>query len=199
MCGIAGMFMFDPQRRADRGLLERMTSLIAHRGPDDAGHEILSNVGLGHRRLSIIDVSSGGHQPMANDDGSIWIAYNGECYNYRELARAMRSRGHQFRSGSDTEVILRLYEERGEACFKEIDGMFALAIWDRRAQRLILARDRIGIKPLFYQHDRNRLLFASEMKALLADRDAPAEIDVAALGEYLHLLSIPDPHCIFKG
>jgi asparagine synthase (glutamine-hydrolysing) len=191
--------MFDLQRRPDRGLLERMTSLIAHRGPDDAGHEILSNVGLGHRRLSIIDVSSGGHQPMANDDGSIWIAYNGECYNYRELAHAMRSRGHRFRSGSDTEVILRLYEERGEACLKDIDGMFALAIWDRRKQQLILARDRIGIKPLFYQHDRNRLLFASEMKALLADRDAPAEIDVAALGDYLHLLSIPDPHCIFKG
>lgn len=191
--------MFDPQRRADRGLLERMTSLVAHRGPDDAGHEILGHVGLGHRRLSIIDVSSAGHQPMASDDGSIWIAYNGECYNYRELAEGMRARGHRFRSGSDTEVILRLYEERGEACFKELDGMFALAIWDRRKQRLILARDRIGIKPLFYQYDRDRLLFASEMKALLADPDTPTEINLPALSDYLHLLSIPDPHCILKG
>jgi asparagine synthase (glutamine-hydrolysing) len=197
MCGIAGIFNFDPERRADRALLERMTSLVAHRGPDDAGHEIFGNVGLGHRRLSIIDVSTAGHQPMANDDGSVWIAYNGECYNYRELASGMRARGHRFKSDSDTEVILRLYEERGEACFRELDGMFALAIYDGRRQRLILARDRIGIKPLSYHYDSNRLIFASESKALLADPATPAKLDITALSDYLHLLSIPDPRSIF--
>jgi asparagine synthase (glutamine-hydrolysing) len=198
MCGIAGIFYFKRERRADAALLERMTSLLSHRGPDDCGHQILGNVALGHRRLSIIDVSAAGHQPMANDDRSIWIAYNGECYNYRELASSMRQRGHRFRSNSDTEVILRLYEEFGEACFKQIAGMFALAIWDGRRKRLILARDRIGIKPLYYRFDRERLLFASEMKSLLVDDETPA-IDVAALSDYLHLLTIQDPHCIFRG
>jgi asparagine synthase (glutamine-hydrolysing) len=198
MCGIAGIFNFDPRKRAEAAVLERMTSLLAHRGPDDSGHEILGNVGLGHRRLSIIDVSAAGHQPMANHDSSVWIAYNGECYNYRELARDLRARGHRFRSESDTEVILRLYEERGEACFRELDGMFALAIYDARQQRLVLARDRIGIKPLYYHQDSSRLIFASELKALLADPSTPAELDISAFGDYLHLLSIPDPRSIFE-
>lgn len=199
MCGIAGILQFDPGARPDAALLERMTSLIAHRGPDDAGHEIRGPVALGHRRLSIIDTSNGGHQPMANDDGSIVIVYNGECYNYRELADGMRARGHRFRSGSDTEVILRLYEEKGEACLSELQGMFALAIWDGRRKRLVLARDRLGIKPLYVTHDRERLLFASEMKALLADPRTDTSLNTAALGDYLHLLSIPDPQSIFLG
>lgn len=198
MCGIAGIFQFDPAARPSRSMLERMTSLIAHRGPDDAGHEFVGPVALGHRRLSIIDVSNGGHQPMANDDGSIVIVYNGECYNYRELAQQMRGRGHHFRSTSDTEVILRLYEEKGEACFSELQGMFALAIWDGRKRRLVLARDRLGIKPLYVTHDSDRLLFASEMKALLADPRTATDIDTVALGDYLHLLSIPDPRSIFR-
>lgn len=199
MCGIAGIFQFDPAARPSRSMLERMTSLIAHRGPDDAGHELRGPVALGHRRLSIIDVSNGGHQPMLSDDGSVCIVYNGECYNYQELAQQMRGRGHGFRSTSDTEVILRLYMEKGEACFAELQGMFALAIWDGRTDKLVLARDRIGIKPLYYTIDRERLLFASEMKALLADSRVPTEIDTAALGDFLHLLSIPDPHSIFRG
>lgn len=176
-----------------------MTDLLAHRGPDDAGYEVTGPIGFGHRRLSIIDVSNGGHQPMASDDGTIVIVYNGECYNYRELAAGMRSRGHRFRSSSDTEVILRLYEEKGDACFSELQGMFALAIWDGRRRRLVLARDRLGIKPLYVTHDRERLLFASEMKALLADPRTQSEIDRVALGDYLHLLSIPDPRSIFRG
>lgn len=176
-----------------------MTDLLAHRGPDDAGYEVTGPVGFGHRRLSIIDVSNGGHQPMANDDGTIVIVYNGECYNYRELAAGMRARGHRFRSSSDTEVILRLYEEKGDACFSELQGMFALAIWDGRRGRLVLARDRLGIKPLYVTHDRERLLFASEMKALLADPRTETELDRVALGDYLHLLSIPDPRSIFRG
>lgn len=199
MCGIAGLFEFDPGARPDRRLLEGMTRAIAHRGPDDAGHLVRDNVGLGHRRLSIIDLSASGHQPMSNDDESVWIVYNGECYNYRSLRDDLIARGHRFRSTSDTEVILRLYELRGETFLREIDGMFALAIWDRRRKKLILARDRIGIKPLFYYADRRRLRFASEMKALLVDPTVPAEINVAALGDYLHLLSIPDPHSILVG
>lgn len=199
MCGIAGLFEFDPGSRPDEGVLRRMTELIAHRGPDDAGHRVEGNVALGHRRLSIIDLSAAGHQPMGSDDGSVWITYNGECYNYAALASRLRARGHRFRSTSDTEVILKLYEEMGESFLGELDGMFALAIWDRRKRQLLLARDRLGIKPLFYFSDARHLAFASELKALLADPAMPAGINLAALGDYLHLLSIPDPHSIFAG
>jgi asparagine synthase (glutamine-hydrolysing) len=199
MCGIAGIFEFDRHARVEPSLLRRMTDLIAHRGPDDSGHWISGSVGLGHRRLSIIDLSSAGHQPMASDDGDLWITYNGECYNYLELAAGLRQRGHRFRSQSDTEVILRLYQERGARFLDEIDGMFALAIWDARAETLLLARDRLGIKPLYYFADDRHLLFASEMKALLADPRVPTGIDETALAEYFHLLSIPDERCILKG
>jgi asparagine synthase (glutamine-hydrolysing) len=199
MCGIAGIFEFDRAARADRHLLERMTELIAHRGPDDSHHVLRGNIGLGHRRLSIIDLSSAGRQPMSNEDGTVWITYNGECYNYRELAARLRSRGHAFRSSSDTEVILHLYLEQGERFLEEIDGMFALAIWDERKQSLLVARDRIGIKPLYYFADRHRFLFASEMKALLADDRIPVDLDPVALADYFHLLSIPDPRSILKG
>ena len=199
MCGIAGILELDPRSRPAEGVVRRMTQLIAHRGPDDAGHFADESVALGHRRLSIIDLSPTGHQPMSNGDGSVWITYNGECYNYAELASRLRARGHGFRSTSDTEVILRLYEEMGEQFLGELDGMFALAIWDRRKRQLLLARDRLGIKPLFYYSDARHLAFASELKALLADPDLPAGLNLAALGDYLHLLSIPDPHSIFTG
>src|SRR6267143_258848 len=199
MCGIAGIFEFDPGARADPRLLEGMTQLIAHRGPDNSGHWICGNVALGHRRLSIIDLSTAGHQPMGSDDGAVWITYNGECYNYAELAAGLRQRGHHFHSGSDTEVILRLYEERGEAFLSEIDGMFALAIWDAREQTLLVARDRIGVKPLYFFADDQHFLFASEMKGLLADPRVPNEVDEAALAEYFHLLSVPDARCILRG
>jgi asparagine synthase (glutamine-hydrolysing) len=199
MCGIAGIIEFDPRREADPRLLRRMTDLIAHRGPDDAGHWLSGGVGLGHRRLSIIDLSAAGHQPMSSADGATWITYNGECYNYAELAASLRQRGHRFRSASDTEVILHLYEVMGEGFLEVIDGMFALAIWDARKQSLILARDRLGIKPLYYFADDRHFLFASEMKSLLADPRVAADIDPAALAEYFHLLSIPDARCILKG
>lgn len=199
MCGIAGIFEYGRGARVNQGLLARMTQLIAHRGPDDSGHWVDGNVALGHRRLSIIDVSPTGHQPMGSEDGSVWITYNGECYNYAELAVGLRARGHIFRSSSDTEVILRLYQERGERFLDLIDGMFALAIWDGRKRCLLLARDRIGIKPLYYAADDRRFLFASEMKALLADPQIGSDIDQAALAEYFHLLSIPDERCILKG
>ncbi|MBV8890347.1 MAG: asparagine synthase (glutamine-hydrolyzing) [Alphaproteobacteria bacterium] len=199
MCGIAGIFEFGTGAPADPRLLARMTELIAHRGPDDSGHWVSGDVGLGHRRLSIIDISAAGHQPMASEDGTVWITYNGECYNYAELAAGLRARGHRFRSASDTEVILHLYQERGERFLDALDGMFALAIWDARKQCLLLARDRIGIKPLYYFADDRRLLFSSEMKGLLADPRVPTAIDLAALAEYFHLLSIPDQHCILRG
>ena len=199
MCGIAGIFEFGRGAVADARLLDRMTELIAHRGPDDSGLVLRGSVGLGHRRLSIIDLSAAGHQPMASEDGAVWITYNGECYNYGELARSLRARGHRFRSSSDTEVLLHLYLEQGERFLEAIDGMFALAIWDERKQQMLLARDRLGIKPLYYFADREHLLFASEMKSLLADPRVPIDVDPAALGEYFHLLSIPDPNCILRG
>src|SRR5262245_26477377 len=200
MCGIAGVYAFNAA--AEQGLhtlIRRMTTLIAHRGPDDAGHEVLKHVALGHRRLSIIDLSASGHQPMANDDQTVFIIYNGEFYNYKEVAARLRAEGIVFRSGSDTEVILRLYERYGERCLSEIDGMFAFAIFDRRNDSMLLVRDRLGIKPLYSHEDANRFLFASELKALLADPVLPTEIDQIALGDYLHLLSIPDPNSIFRG
>src|ERR1051325_7233952 len=170
MCGIAGIFEFGRGAQPDLRLLERMTDLIAHRGPDDWGHALRGSVALGHRRLSIIDLSAAGHQPMSSPDGAVWVTYNGECYNFADLAASLRARGHSFRSSSDTEVILQLYIEFGEKFLTMLDGMFALAIWDERRQRLIVARDRLGIKPLYYFADREHFVFASEMKSLLADR-----------------------------
>jgi asparagine synthase (glutamine-hydrolysing) len=198
MCGIAGVFEYDAEAEVSRNLVVRMTDLIAHRGPDDSGHMFRGSVGLGHRRLSIIDLSAAGHQPMSSEDGATWITYNGECYNYAGLRDWLRGRGHQFRSGSDTEVLLHLYQEKGEGFLADIDGMFAFAIWDERKQTLLVARDRIGIKPLYYFADRDHFLFASEMKALLADPRVPTAIDEIALADYFHLLSIPDPRCILK-
>jgi asparagine synthase (glutamine-hydrolysing) len=197
MCGIAGIFEFTAVAPSS-DLLDAMTRLLAHRGPDGSGQLVLDNVALGHRRLSVIDLSANAQQPMTDEDGSCWIVYNGECYNYRSLRQQLVSRGYRFRSESDTEVILQLYREHGEDFLQYIEGMFALAIWDRKQRKLIIARDRIGIKPLFYHCGRERFLFASEMKALLADASVPTSIDIAALGDYLHLLSITDAHCIFS-
>ncbi|HEV8454213.1 MAG TPA: asparagine synthase (glutamine-hydrolyzing), partial [Gemmatimonadales bacterium] len=199
MCGIAGIVHFHPESRANEALVRRMTELLAHRGPDDTGIYASGPVSLGHRRLSIIDLSAGGHQPMANETGSVWITYNGECYNHRDFVAGLQTRGHRFRSTSDTETLLALYEEQKPEFLSRIDGMFALAIWDARRRRLLLARDRLGIKPLFYYHDREHLVFASELKALLADRSVPSEISDVALADFLHLMSIPDPEGIFRG
>jgi asparagine synthase (glutamine-hydrolysing) len=199
MCGIAGIVHFHGESRASEALVRRMTELLAHRGPDDTGIYTSGPVSLGHRRLSIIDLSAGGHQPMANETGSVWITYNGECYNHRDFVAGLQARGHRFRSTSDTETLLALYEEQGPEFLSRIDGMFALAIWDARRRRLLLARDRLGIKPLLYYHDREHLVFASELKALLADRSVPSEISDVALADFLHLMSIPDPEGIFRG
>ena len=193
MCGIAGM-VGDP----DPDLLFAMARVMAHRGPDDEGIWHDSMAGLASRRLKVIDLV-GGHQPISNEDGSCWLAFNGEIYNHRDLHRQLESKGHRFASQSDSEVIVHLYEEEGESCLEKLEGMFALAIWDRPKRRLLLARDPLGIKPLYYREEGNRLWFASEAKALLLDPNYQNELDSNALAAFLSFLYIPSPQTAFKG
>ena len=197
MCGIAGILNFDPGRSADPNLLSRMTRALTHRGPDAEGFYTDGPVGLGHRRLSIIDLA-GGAQPMSNEDGTVWISFNGEIFNFKELRRLLEAAGHRFRTDSDTECLIHLSEEHGTGCAERLVGQFALAIWDGRQRRLFLARDQVGIKPLFYHLDGSRLLFASEMKALLQEPAIDREIDQDALVEYLSYCYIPAPRTIFR-
>src|SRR5205085_1325229 len=179
--GIVGL---NPRETVDEARLKRMRDVLRHRGPDGEGLWIDGPVGLGHRRLSIIDVA-GGAQPMSNEDGSVWITYNGEVYNHAELRPGLEARGHVYRSRSDTETILHLYEDEGERCVERLRGMFAFAIWDRTRGRLLLARDRLGIKPLYYARTEHELLFASEIKALLAGSGRRATLNTAILPEFL--------------
>jgi len=199
MCGIAGKLYFDPQGRVEEPLLRRMCRALAHRGPDDEGIYTSGPVGLGHRRLSIIDLSAAGHQPMSNDDGSVWITFNGEIYNFLELRRDLEQAGVRFRSHCDTEVLLKLYEARGTDCLKSLRGMFAFAIWDARQRLLFMARDRLGVKPLFYRADDRGLVFASELKALLQDPEVARVVDPVAIHHYLTYQYIPGPRCAFEG
>ena len=167
MCGVAGVCYADSNHPANRDILRAMGEAIAHRGPDAEGFWEEPGIGLVHRRLSIIDLA-GGDQPIGNEDGSVQVVFNGEIYNYRELRDDLTARGHRFRTQSDTEVLVHLYEEEGERLVERLRGMFAFAIWDRREQRLLLARDRLGIKPLYVYRDAEKLLFGSELKAILA-------------------------------
>ena len=198
MCGIAGIFDYGSSSRAiDRDVLQRMNDSIAHRGPDGDGFHVEPGVGLAHRRLAIIDLS-GGKQPLANEDDSVWITFNGEIYNYKPLMEELLARGHQFRTRCDTEVIVHAWEEWGEACVERFNGMFALAIWDRNRQTLFVARDRLGIKPLYYAElPGERIAFASELKALLEIPDLRREIDPRAVEEYFGYGYIPEPRSIF--
>ena len=199
MCGICGIWSPGFSRGdGEREALAAMSRALVHRGPDDEGAVELDEVGLAMRRLSIIDLA-GGHQPIANEDRSLWLVANGEVYNYRELRRILAGRGHRFATASDVEVILHLYEERGERLVDDLDGMFAFALWDGRRRRLLLARDRFGQKPLFYRFDGQRLLFASEIKALLAALPTPPGVDLRALDEYLTLRFVPSPRTLFQG
>lgn len=177
--------------------LKRMADTIRHRGPDDEGFYTGPGIGLGFRRLSIIDLE-GGHQPLSNEDGSVWIAFNGEIYNFADLNRRFLSTGHRFRTRSDTETIVHLYEELGEECFSEMQGMFAIALWDDRRKRLVLARDRIGKKPLFYSWDGRRLVFGSEIKAIKAAGGFSDEIDPEALSDYFSYQYVPAPKTIYR-
>ncbi len=183
MCGIAGIFNLDREPVAV-SLLKRMTEAIAHRGPDGEGHYVDDAIGLGHRRLSIIDLSPAAAQPMQNETGDVVLVYNGEIYNFRSLRRELEAQGHRFRSTTDGEVVIHGYEEWGDDCVTRFNGMFAFGLWDRREQRMLLARDRYGIKPLYYWHDEAALVFGSEIKALLLHPRVRVKLDRAALLEY---------------
>jgi len=198
MCGIYGVLNFDrPEQPAD-AILAAMGGVITHRGPDDFGQYRGRGVGLGMRRLSIIDVS-GGHQPLSNEDESIWIVLNGEIYNFQSLRNELEAKGHIFRTRTDTEVIVHLYEQEGLEFLKRLRGMFGLAIWDAKRERLVLGRDRIGEKPLFVRREPGRLLFASELKSILQVEDVPRRLNRAALEEYLALGYVPSPLCLLEG
>ncbi len=197
MCGIAGIVGIEPSYQAEAVDVHRMCQTIVHRGPDDEGIYAHGRAGLGMRRLSIIDLSTG-HQPIHNEDHDLWVVFNGEIYNFPELRPELEARGHRFYTNSDTEVIVHLYEEYGADFVKRLRGMFALAVWDQRRQKLLLARDRFGKKPLYYAMDSERLLFGSEIKALLAAAPELAETDLHGLLNFFYFGYIPDPHTAFK-
>lgn len=218
MCGIAGAVWSRETLAVSPETLQRMVARLRHRGPDDAGtyfsgprgegsgpreetaatHASSTRCALGHRRLSIIDLGTG-HQPLSNEDGSVWVVFNGEIYNYRELREELVARGHRFSTGTDTEVIVHLYEEQGPDCVHQLRGMFAFALWDERRGRLMLSRDRLGQKPLFYRHDPGRLLFASELKSLLEVPGLPREVDPQSIDLFLTYQYVPHPRSILKG
>jgi asparagine synthase (glutamine-hydrolysing) len=196
MCGIAGKFNFDLSAPIDRGRVEAMTTAVAHRGPDADGFHFGDGIGLGHRRLSIIDLASG-DQPLANEDGSVWTVFNGEIYNFAEVRAELETRGHLFRTSSDTEVIVHAYEEWGDRSVDRFRGMFAFAVWDERRRRLLLVRDRIGVKPLYYCVTPSGITFGSEIKSLLEDPDVPRDWSPDAIDAYLALQYVPAPHTIY--
>ncbi len=209
MCGITGGVWNDPDKALDRATLDRMVAVLEHRGPDDegtycaaqqrhVGRPDLPGVALGQRRLSIIDVA-GGHQPLANEDGTVWVVFNGEIYNFESLRRRLEGAGHRFRTRSDTETIVHLYEQEGADFPTFLNGMFAIAVWDASAGRLVLARDRLGQKPLVYRHEAGRLLFASQLKSLVEVPGVPRDLDPAALDAYLLYQYVPPPRTIFRG
>lgn len=198
MCGICGQLLSERGSPADQALLQRMNDTLAHRGPDSAGMYVQGRIGLAMRRLAIID-RAGGDQPVANEDGSILLVFNGEIYNFRELRAELLAYGHRFATGSDTEVIVHAYEQWGDAALERLQGMFALALWDAPRERLLLARDRMGEKPLFWHHSPAGLAWASEAKALLALPWVTREVDTLALHHYLSLQYTPDPLTIYRG
>jgi asparagine synthase (glutamine-hydrolysing) len=197
MCGIAGLVFRDRSTIVDRDQLARMTNVLEHRGPDGSGFHTAPGVGLGHRRLAIIDPAAG-HQPMADPDSRNVIVYNGEVYNYVELRSELEGLGYRFITNSDTEVILKAYDHWGEDCLQRLNGMWAFALWDERREQLFLARDRLGIKPLHYVADGTRFVFASEAKSLFA-AGVPRRLDPELLDVYLALGYVPAPHCFFNG
>src|SRR5262245_44318539 len=198
MCGIAGIVKLNPEELVDEARLKRMRDVLRHRGPDGEGLWIEGPVGLGHRRLAIVDVT-GGQQPMSNGDGSVWITYNGEVYNHPELKARLEQSGRRYRTRSDTETVLHLYDQHGERCVEHLRGMFAFALWDRRRRRLFIARDRLGIKPLYYAVTDQELLFASEIKAILAARPGRPRFNEAVLPEFLGNRFVAGEETFFQG
>lgn len=198
MCGICGKLIFGEAGKVEPSLITSMLDTIRHRGPDDHGTYFASHIGLGHRRLSIIDLSTG-HQPLSNEDGSVWIVFNGEIYNYQELQKEVESKGHNLKTKSDTEVIVHLYEEYGVSCLDRLRGMFAFALWDTKQKTLFIARDRVGIKPLYYWKSHNSIVFASEIKAILADPSVNRELDLGMIDRFLSFYFLPGEETLFKG
>jgi asparagine synthase (glutamine-hydrolysing) len=196
MCGIAGIYYSANDRPVERSLLQSMTDVIQHRGPDAEGFYLDANVGLGHRRLSIIDLESG-DQPMIDPDTQNVIVYNGEIYNYLELRLELQRAGHHFRTQSDTEVLLKAYAEWGTSCLSRLNGMWSFALWDHQRRLLFVARDRLGIKPLHYFHDGQKFLFGSEIKCILA-AGVEKELNFELLDLYLTLGYIPAPYSFYK-
>ena len=209
MCGITGGVWSDPAKAIDRAQLTRMTDALAHRGPDGRGEFLqeyhtreayahVPGVALGHRRLSIIDLA-GGAQPMSTSDGELQLVFNGEIYNYQQLRHRLEGRGHKLQTSSDTETILLLYRDEGLEAFQHLNGMFAIALWDNRERRLVLVRDRLGKKPLVFRYEKERLLFASELKSLLTIANLPREVDPSSIDEFLTYQYVPQPRTILKG
>jgi asparagine synthase (glutamine-hydrolysing) len=197
MCGIAGIVDRKEGGNGQEGLLKKMLGMIRHRGPDQFGIYLDEQASLGSARLSIIDLACG-QQPITNEDGRLWIVFNGEIFNYVELRHELEEKGHRFATRSDTEVILHLYEELGADCLKRFNGQFAMAIWDNRDKTLFLARDRLGVRPLFYTHSSGRLLFASEIKALFVDSTVSREIDFTSLDQVFTFWAPLTPRTIFQ-
>jgi asparagine synthase (glutamine-hydrolysing) len=198
MCGIVGIVNLDPRDAVDETLLKRMRDVLRHRGPDGEGLWVDGRVGLGHRRLAIVDVATG-QQPMTNEDGSCWITFNGEIYNHAALRPGLEALGHRYRTRSDTECILHLYEEEQERCVEALRGMFAFALWDQRRRQLLLARDRLGIKPLYYAVTDRALLFASEIKSILVAREDRPLLNTAILPEFLATRYVAGEETFFRG
>ena len=202
MCGICGIVHLSADLGAiDGPVLDRMVDSMSHRGPDGRGTYYSEDhrVGLGHRRLAIVDLSQLGAQPMANEDGTVWVTFNGEIYNFPELRKSLESCGHVFRSNTDTEVLVHLYEDRGEAMLDALDGDFAFALWDARQGTVLLARDPVGVKPLYFAQRGRTFLFASEIKALLAHPLVGARMSPEGFYHYLTYLVVPAPHTMFEG
>jgi asparagine synthase (glutamine-hydrolysing) len=199
MCGIVGKLVLDGQQPVDSDLIKKMMDVVVHRGPDGEGQYVSGPVGLGHRRLSIIDLSAAGQQPMTNENGTVWVTYNGEIYNFRELCEQLAAKGHIFKSKTDTEVLVHGYEEWGiEGLLSRIHGMFAFAIWDELKQVLLLARDRVGIKPLYYTQTGKAFLFASEIKSLLVDSSVECRMNARAIDRFLTYYYLPGNETIFE-
>ncbi len=198
MCGIAGVLNLKEPGSISSDLIEKMISTLYHRGPDESGIYLDDWIGLGHTRLSIIDLSSG-TQPIHNEDETLWIVYNGEVFNYPELKQDLLNKGHRFYTTTDTEVILHLYEEEGPTCLDLLNGQFAIAIWDLRKKELFLARDRVGIRPLYYTIQGDSVIFASEIKAIFMEEKIPREIDPIAIDQIFTFWSTLPNRTIFKG
>ncbi|MFC2040819.1 asparagine synthase (glutamine-hydrolyzing) [Chloroflexota bacterium] len=202
MCGICGVFNYTAiNSEVTQDLIASLRDTMVHRGPDDCGVYISPDrgLGLGHRRLSIVDLSPAGRQPMCNEDGTVWIVHNGEIYNHQQLRKGLEAKGHVYKSHTDTETIIHLYEEKGIDCIHDLDGMFAFAVWDSRRKQIMLARDRVGKKPLYYTTQNGQLIFASEIKAILKHPQVKRNIDTTALYHYLTLFVTPSPMTLFQG